>query len=53
MARFNTHSWGNGDEPALGGSMARSLAEDKVGKQHERKGGDDAHGGAVVLSLPA
>jgi hypothetical protein len=48
MARFDTRSWGNDDEPALGGSMARSQAEDKEGKRHERKGSDSAHGRAVV-----
>jgi hypothetical protein len=43
------HSFmGNDDEPVLGSSMARSQTEDKEGKQRERKGGDGAHGGAVM-----
>jgi hypothetical protein len=47
-ARFDTCSWGNGVESALDDLMARSQAKEKEGKRRERKGGNDAHGGAVV-----
>jgi hypothetical protein len=47
-AWFNGRPWGNDDESALDGSMARSQAGTKKENDARGKGGNNAHCGAVV-----